>query len=91
MKLVAEVIRQDTAEMQAEAMKIVPVDSGDLKRSIGINVKPLEGRVYASMHYAPYVEFGTRFMNEQPYIRPAYSKEIVKFQAQIKEIIGRDV
>lgn len=55
----------------ARAQSLAPVRSGDLKGSI----KKIGGAgnyfVTATMSYAGYVEWGTRFMAAQPYLRPA--------------------
>lgn len=90
-KLVNGVLMQDTAELQSLAMKTVPVRTGDLKRSIGLDVNQFEGRVYAGMHYAPYVEYGTRFMNAQPYMKPSFDIVAPKFINHLNIVIGKDV
>jgi len=57
------------------AKMIVPVDTGQLRRSITteveINDKNIVGRVGTNVKYAPYVELGTRKMSPRPYLRPA--------------------
>lgn len=58
-----------------EARRIVPVDTGFLKSTIG-RVKKSEGHwvAYALAHYASFVEFGTRKMAAQPFMRPAFER-----------------
>lgn len=59
----------DTVEHGAKAR--VPVRTGALRNSI---TKAGHGNTWivtALMHYAGYVEFGTRKMAAQPYLRPA--------------------
>ena len=46
-------------KIQAKAISKAPKDSGDLKKSIDWVGAKLSYRIFASMHYAPYVEFGT--------------------------------
>lgn len=64
-----------TAAVEAQAKAIVPVDQGNLKRSlipsIDGNKNVAEGAVSTNSEYATYVEFGTTKMRAQPYLRPA--------------------
>lgn len=48
--------------VEAEAKRTCPVVTGRLKTSIDIIKKPLERHIGTSVHYAPYVEFGTARM-----------------------------
>lgn len=62
-------------EIVSHARTIVPVDTGFLKSTIGrIRQAPGRWKVYALAHYASYVEFGTRKMAAQPYLRPAVER-----------------
>ena len=73
-----------TAAVHAQADKLVPVSTpitnpggahGNLRRSLTPSVdgnkNVAEGAVSTNVEYAPYVEFGTRKMRAQPYLRPA--------------------
>lgn len=55
------------------AKRIVPVDSGDLQRSIHAESGPSGNFVVADEEYAAFVELGTSKMAAQPYLRPAMS------------------
>lgn len=59
-----------------EARRIVPVDTGALRASIYYRIKGAAAWVGATMHYALYVEYGTRNPNypAQPYLRPAVAQ-----------------
>lgn len=65
--------------IQANARRTVPVLSGDLKRSIIVQVDTGENPVLqvgvdedvAGVDYGVYVEEGTSRMAAQPYLRPA--------------------
>lgn len=54
-----------------------PVDTGRLKRSITHSMPKQQGRmsyrvdIGTNVEYAPYQEFGTRFMEPHSYLRPA--------------------
>lgn len=62
--------------INADMHRDVPVDTGDLKRSLFCTLSLPSGKITggATMHYAAYVEFGTSQMRAQPYIRPAFLK-----------------
>lgn len=51
------------------ARQLCPVDTGDLKRSIGY--RTADGTLRATAPYAAYQEFGTYKMRAQPYLFPA--------------------
>ena len=76
--------------IEGEAKRICPVRTGRLRASIHTG-KIREGVYYVgtNVHYAPYVEFGTRKMAAQPYLRPAAKKvvNLVKMKG-IKAFIG---
>ena len=38
-------------------------------------------------HYAPYVEFGTRFMDAQPFVRPAFKQQVPAFKSDMKKLV----
>jgi len=53
------------------ARKFVPVDEGDLKKSIDLTLTDNEAQVGTTLDYGRYQEYGTRKMPPQPYLRPA--------------------
>ena len=55
----------------SRAKAIVPVDTGALQKSITKIGGGGSWVVTAETHYAGFVEWGTRFMAAQPYLRPA--------------------
>lgn len=86
-------IRQTAAEVEAEAKKRVPVDTGALQASIRvegpINGDPLAYEVVAgksrSVEYAGFIEFGTRYMRAQPFLSPAF-ENVDKLENIIKQL-----
>lgn len=62
-------------EIVADAQAIVPVDTGDLRRSIKHTVVEDTVVISAEEDYAMEVEFGTSKMAAQPYLRPALYKK----------------
>ena len=72
----APVVARITTEVEHDAQRFVPVDTGRLQRTLSSEVKGLTGRVYAGdpaggVDYHTYQEFGTSKMQAQPYLRPA--------------------
>ena len=66
-------MRQAGQAWVSEATRLVPVDTGQLRDSIGFIYDQDKKRLtlYADKHYAVFVEFGTRFHRAQPFMRPA--------------------
>ena len=65
--------KQAAVLVKQEAIRNCPVDTGYLRSTIFYSVAgPLDYTVGAKASYAGYVEWGTRFMAAQPYIRPAF-------------------
>lgn len=89
LSMVRDTIKLNGSELQRGAQRVVPVDTGDLKRSINLSIKyqGLEARVKPSMHYAAYVEFGTRYMAAQPYMRPSFYDQSSKFKSDMQRLM----
>lgn len=81
----------DAGSMIAEtAQAIVPVDTGRLRASITLNkIGNLIVEVFTVVEYGPYVEYGTRYMAAQPFMRPAYERNYANIVAQVAEAIRR--
>lgn len=86
---VKKVVRHNGAEMQAKAQQNAPVDTGTLKRSIGIEITDggMTAEVGPTADYAPYVELGTRLMEAQPYLGPAFNEQKEKFKKDMKKLV----
>lgn len=37
--------------------------------------------------YSPYLEYGTRFMEAQPFVKPAYEEQAVKFKQDMQRLV----
>ncbi len=86
---VKRVVAQNGAELQVKAQRNAPVDTGTLKRSIGLEIKDggLKAKAEATAEYAPYVEWGTRYMNAQPYIGPAFNEQKEQFKRDMDKLM----
>lgn len=89
MEDVKRVVRHNGAEMQEKAQRNAPVDTGTLERSIGLEITDsgMAAEVEPTAEYAPYVELGTRFMEAQPYLKPAFDDQKEKFKKDMKKLV----
>ena len=97
---VRTVVRKNGADLQTNAQKNAPVGTpqstgipgyvgGKLKQSIGLDITDggLTAEVEPTADYAAYVEYGTRFMEAQPYLKPAYDEQKKKFVKDLNELV----
>lgn len=84
-----KVVKKNGAELQQKEMRTVPVDTGNLKRSILLAVEDngMTSTVEPTTNYAGYVEYGTRFMDAQPYVRPIYEQQKEIFMKDMKKYV----
>ena len=70
-----------TAERYAKGY--APVDTGRLRNSISHEVAQDENAVYVgtNVEYAPYQEFGTRYQNGTPFLRPALDNHLEEYKS----------
>lgn len=86
---VNQVVKRNTSQVQEKAMKNAPVDTGFLKREIKLEMDNSNsvGLVIANAEYSPYLEYGTRFMSAQPFMRPAVREQNPIFISDLREMI----
>lgn len=72
---IAKDLARRAIQVDRTAKRLCPVDTGRLRSSInwklGRDHVGLLAIIGTNVAYAPYVEFGTRFMAAQPFLRPA--------------------
>lgn len=94
----SKAVSAGAAVVERDAKIRVPVDTGNLRRSIKeLQNKESPGRIESQVGsdvaYAPRVEFGTQFQRAQPYLRPALDEntsEIQRaFEIKLQQIIGK--
>ncbi|MGM0260485.1 HK97-gp10 family putative phage morphogenesis protein [Enterococcus sp. AZ102] len=88
MNLVKQVVKNNTDEMTKNAQRIAPVDTGNLKGKIGSETKSggMIGVMTSKAPYSGYLEFGTRFTDKKPFIKPAFEKQKVKFKSDLMRL-----
>lgn len=76
--------------MKAEAERLVPVDTGNLRSSINFEVDSKTGELtlYAEETYAAAVEFGTSKQKAQPFLQPAFEKGAAEISANLKKTMN---
>ena len=97
---VKDVIKMNTVELQKEAMRRAKFEghfdgdvwmspTGFTKRSIEfwLNQDGMSSKTGPQSEYAAYLEYGTRFMDAQPFMRPAFRKIKKQFQKDIKRLV----
>ena len=83
-------ISKHGADLNKVMVEKAPVKTGFLRRSIKLS-KGDDGMsvtVEPTAEYAPYLEYGTRFMRERPFVKPALEKVKPKFIRDVKKIMG---
>lgn len=75
--------------------------TGTTKRSVGLDIEdagltavtgsidPVENPETGlpATEYSPYLEYGTRFMDAQPFVRPAYTEQKAKFKRDMQKLV----
>jgi HK97 gp10 family phage protein len=89
---VKKVVKKNGSELKQKAKKHADFkkgyQTGTTKRSISLEIKSngLTAEVQPGTEYAPYLEFGTRFMDAQPFVRPAYNEQKQKFKSDMDKL-----
>lgn len=90
---VKKVIRHNGAQLQEKMQQKADFkkgyQTGTTKRSIGLEITygGLTAEVETGTHYSPYLEYGTRFMDAQPFVRPALEAQIPKFKKDMDKLV----
>lgn len=88
----AKVLRSSALAVERDAKAVVPVDTGFLKGSITTDVEAdgrfmsMSAEIGPTANYGGYVEYGTSRMSPQPYMAPAFNKNIDRFERGIAAI-----
>ena len=82
------VVAKTAHDIEADAKSLAPVDTGMLRNSIGSTISGLSAEIGPTVHYAPYLEYGTRRMPPQPYMGPAAERRAEPFVKAIESLGG---
>ena len=90
---VKRVVRQNGSEMQrkiqANADFKKGYQTGTTKRSIGLEIKDsgFTAEVEPGTEYSPYLEYGTRFMEAQPFVKPGHEEQERQFKRDMQKLV----
>jgi HK97 gp10 family phage protein len=84
----SQLVSAYAAYWQSAASQLAPVDTGDLKNSVGFQMEgPHQARISVGMNYGIHQEFGTMDMPAQPFLRPARASLAAPFQRDLKGML----
>jgi HK97 gp10 family phage protein len=84
------VVRKNGADVVRDAQAFCPVDTGNLKNSIGVDYDR-EGLGYeagSSVSYAPFIEYGTSRMGPHAFLGPAFDRNLPTVIAALDSLGG---
>jgi HK97 gp10 family phage protein len=83
---VKKVIAQGVIDIRRDTISPpnFPVRNNILRPSYTADAKGLEGSVYSEVEYAPHVEFGTSRQRAQPFLIPAFNKNVPRIERAIE-------
>ncbi|KAA0957696.1 HK97 gp10 family phage protein [Planococcus sp. ANT_H30] len=88
---VKQVVSQTALQLESDAKRLVPVDTGHLRRSIATSLESggMSAMVSTNVEYALAVEFGTSRQAAKPYMTPAHARSKTKYIEDMKAALRR--
>lgn len=87
------VIQKSAADIKRDAQIFAPVDTGNLRSSIGYDTweraGSVEAEVGATADYAAHVEFGTSRMAPRAFLGPALDRNGYAFEQAMAALLGK--
>lgn len=93
MEDVKKVVRHNGSEMHQKIVNNADFTrgyaTGTTKRSIGLEITDggFTAEVEPKTEYSPYLEYGTRFMDAQPFVKPGYNAQKGKFKSDMQKLV----
>ena len=90
---VKKVVKHNGSQLQQKIQKKADFkkgyQTGTTKRSVGLEVTDggLTAESGPTTDYAEYLEFGTRFMEAQPFVKPALEEQAKKFESDLQKLV----
>lgn len=90
---VRTVVRKNGADLQRKIQRNADFkkgyQTGATKRSIGLEI--VDGGMAVesgpTTEYSKYLEYGTRFMEKQPFVKPALDEQEQKFKSDMQKLV----
>lgn len=92
LKDVKRVVRHNGSQLQSKIQRNADFTrgyaTGTTKRSVNLQISAngLEASSEPQTEYSPYLEYGTRFMSAQPFVRPGFNEQKEKFKSDMKKL-----
>lgn len=85
---VKKVVKLNGSEMARNIQRKAPVDTGTMKRSVDLGFEDggMTAEAEPTAEYSGYVEWGTRFAEAQPFVKPAFEEQVGKFKQDLNEL-----
>lgn len=93
MEKIKQIVRNNGAELQTKIQENADFtqgyQTGTTKRSVSLEITDggLSAESGPETEYSPYLEYGTRFMEAQPFVRPALEEQAKKFKSGLKDLV----
>lgn len=90
---VKKVVRHNGSQLQQKIKRKADFkkgyQTGATKRSVNLEIKDggLTAESGPTTEYAEYLEFGTRFMDAQPFVKPALDEQSKKFESDLRKLM----
>lgn len=89
---VKRVVRQNGSQLQRKTQNNADFtkgyQTGQTKRSIGLEITDggFAAEVEPTTEHSPYLEYGTRFMEAQPFVGPAFNEQKEQFKRDMQRL-----
>lgn len=93
MDKIREVVKKNGAKLQSTMMRkanfVKGYQTGTTKRSIELDIQDngMTAKVAPGTEYSPYLEYGTRYMQPQPFVGPAFNEVKGQFKADLEKLV----
>ena len=90
---VKKVVRNNGSNLQGNIQKNADFTrgyaTGTTKRSVDLKIAAngLEASSEPQTEYSPYVEWGTRYMEAQPFVRPGFVETKEQFKSDMRKLV----
>lgn len=91
-KAAAMVTEKAARDIERDAKAFAPVDTGNLRSSIGtdltVDASRISATIGATADYAAYVEYGTSTMAPHAHLGPAYDRHVGTWMTALDRLMG---